>query len=184
MIRLRELRLEDLHAINEIRNEYFVGRGLNLFCPQSLEMEKSWFSNIRDDDIHFVIEGSGSPSDIMGQVSLLGYRSKERKAEFTIFLGERYAGENIGTIATRLMIHYGFTQLNLNKVYLHCYQNNERAIRLYENVGFKKEGVLREFIFKDGKFIDAIHFGMLQGEFKEFEWPAEIEVPLRGDRQA
>jgi diamine N-acetyltransferase len=177
-VRLREVRQSDLEWINKIRNDYQVSKFLNLFCPQSLDEEIAWFSNDKDNEVHFAIERSDEEWQIVGQVSLVGYKKKDRKAELTIFLHPNAWGQKIGTTATKLMTHYGFTQLNLNKIFLHCYSNNERAYRLYQKLGFESEGVLRDFVYKDGTFYDAIHFGMLRSEFDRIWWQEEISQPL------
>lgn len=46
---------------------------------------------------------------------------------------------------------------------------NEGAVRLYEKLGFKREGVEREAIFSNGKFWDIIELGMLEREWRELQ---------------
>lgn len=37
------------------------------------------------------------------------------------------------------MLHYGFDNLNFHRIELGAMEYNERALHIYENVGFKKE---------------------------------------------
>lgn len=54
---------------------------------------------------------------------------KNRHAEFGIMIGEPEEwGKGYGTEATRLMLKYAFETLNLNRVWLHVYEYNERAL--------------------------------------------------------
>ena len=177
-IKLREIRRSDLEELREIRNEYQVSKFLNIFCPENLENEIIWFNRDKDNEVHFAIETCQIKTHLVGQVSLVGYQKKERKAELTIFLRPNNWGKSIGSAATKLITHFGFTQLNLNKVFLHCYSSNERAKKLYQRLGFVSEGVLRDFVYKDGVFRDAIHFGMLRSEFDCAEWKEDINQPL------
>ena len=54
--------------------------------------------------------------------------------------------------------------MNLHKIRLDVYASNEAAVRTYENVGFHREGVLREEAFRAGRYIDVIRMGLLRGE--------------------
>ncbi|WP_278739257.1 GNAT family N-acetyltransferase, partial [Paenibacillus macerans] len=43
---------------------------------------------------------------------------------------------------------------------------NPRAIHVYEKIGFRREGVLRDELFMDGGFHDSILMSMLEDEFR------------------
>jgi UDP-4-amino-4,6-dideoxy-N-acetyl-beta-L-altrosamine N-acetyltransferase len=47
---------------------------------------------------------------------------------------------------------------------LEVVETNETAIHLYKKGGFKQEGRLRDFVFKDGKWLDVIIMGILNSE--------------------
>lgn len=62
------------------------------------------------------------------------------KAAFHIFIGDKsYWGKGIAKQASKLIIDYGFSTLQLNTIYLEVNKENESAIRLYEKLGFKLE---------------------------------------------
>ncbi len=164
-IRLREIREDDLSFLNQCRNKFAVSRSLNMFHPKPLEGEQQWFHKPKD-EVHFLIEADGNAA---GQASLIHFSRRDRKAEFTIFLDEPYWGKGYGRIATKLMVHYGFYELNLHKIFLHVYKGNDAARKMYEKTGFCKEGLLRDFIFREGEYIDAHHYGILCDEFFEIE---------------
>ncbi|MBU7025134.1 MAG: GNAT family N-acetyltransferase, partial [Theionarchaea archaeon] len=89
-----------------------------------------------------------------------------RKAELGIFIGEKkYWGKGYGTEAVRLGLKLAFEALNLNKVYLRAFINNKRAQKCYEKAGFKKEGILRQDMFKNGNYIDCIVYSILMEEY-------------------
>jgi RimJ/RimL family protein N-acetyltransferase len=88
----------------------------------------------------------------------------------SIGIGERdFWGKGCGTDAMRVMLRYGFTELNLHRISLTVFEYNPRAIRCYEKCGFKDEGCIREFIPRDGKRWDMLHMGILRTEWDALE---------------
>jgi RimJ/RimL family protein N-acetyltransferase len=63
------------------------------------------------------------------------------------------------------LLDYAFYELNLHRISLKVYSMNEKAIHLYKKLGFKEEGVSREVLFREGKWHDLIHMGVLSGEY-------------------
>lgn len=82
---------------------------------------------------------------------------------------EGAVGKGYGTEAMKLMVNYGFTQLDLHRISLGVYVFNPRAIRAYEKVGFKREGVLRDDLFWDGQYVDSIVMSILAHEWHGIE---------------
>ncbi|MEQ8674041.1 MAG: GNAT family protein [Aggregatilineales bacterium] len=74
-------------------------------------------------------------------------------------------GKGYGTEAMRLMVNYGFNQLGLHRIELSVYAFNPRAIRAYEKVGFKREGVMRDALLWDGEYVDSISMSILDHEW-------------------
>jgi RimJ/RimL family protein N-acetyltransferase len=74
-------------------------------------------------------------------------------------------GKGYGSEATRLVLRYAFETLNLNRVWLHVYEYNERGLRAYEKAGFRREGRLRQEMFRDGRYWDTIVMGILRDEW-------------------
>jgi RimJ/RimL family protein N-acetyltransferase len=52
-------------------------------------------------------------------------------------------------------------------VWLHVVADNERGIRAYERVGFKREGILRQEHFRDGRYLDTVTMAILREEWKQ-----------------
>ncbi|MDP4145901.1 MAG: GNAT family protein [Bacillota bacterium] len=86
----------------------------------------------------------------------------------TIYIGigdSECRGKGYGFEALNLTIQFGFQELNLHRIQLNVLSYNEQAIKLYEKVGFKREGTYREFIFRDGKRQDMYLYGLLRREW-------------------
>ncbi|MFU0825846.1 GNAT family N-acetyltransferase [Clostridium sp.] len=86
----------------------------------------------------------------------------------TIYIGigdNNFRGKGIGKEALALTLEFGFQELNLHRIQLTVLSYNKPAIALYEKLGFKKEGVYREFIHRDGKRHDMYLYGILRSEW-------------------
>jgi len=86
-----------------------------------------------------------------------------------IYIGigeEKYRGCGHGKAALKLTLEFGFEELNFHRIYLTVLDYNEPAIKLYEKLGFKREGVYREFIHRDGRRYDMYLYGILRPEWE------------------
>ncbi|MAG44432.1 hypothetical protein CL633_00910 [bacterium] len=70
-----------------------------------------------------------------------------------------------GTEALRILMQYLFEEFNLNRISISARANNPRAIRAYQKVGFKIEGIARKDDYFNGEFVDSVLLGVLRKEF-------------------
>jgi RimJ/RimL family protein N-acetyltransferase len=102
----------------------------------------------------------------IGNTGLHDVDAVNRTAEFGIVIGEKdYWNRGYGTKATKLTLRHGFENLNLNRIYLEVFETNPRAMKAYESAGFMREGILRQAIFKNSRYIDVILMSILQSEW-------------------
>ena len=92
---------------------------------------------------------------------------RDGEAEVFIYLDKKNRGKGIGTSALGLLLRYAFDHLRLNRVSARVLLDNEPALRLFEKLGFRKEGVLREAAFRKGSYRDICVFGILRKDFLE-----------------
>jgi len=166
---LRPLELGDLEACLRWINDPEVTRTLALYRPLNSLREREWLERLYKDDRDIVLAIILKESDKhIGNVGLHRIDWKDRRAELGILIGEREEwGKGYGAEAIELMLDYAFTKLNLHRVFLRVYANNPRAIRCYEKIGFRREGVLRESHFAEGRYWDTLVMGILQREWRE-----------------
>jgi RimJ/RimL family protein N-acetyltransferase len=87
-------------------------------------------------------------------------------ATFFIGIGEtKNSGKGIGSEAMKLFLEYGFNELNLYRIQLNVIEYNEIAIKVYEKMGFIREGNCRKFLLRDGKRYDLYLYGLLRDEW-------------------
>ena len=81
------------------------------------------------------------------------------EAEFVIEVEEKCVG-GCG------LFHYAFQYRNLRRVWLWVHARNERAIRAYHACGFVEEGRLRQHVWSNGDYDDAVYMGILREEWQ------------------
>lgn len=86
----------------------------------------------------------------------------------TVYIGigdKEYRGQGLAEEALKLILDFGFMELNLHKIQLSVISYNIAAISLYEKSGFIKEGTSREFVCRDNKRYDLYYYGILRREW-------------------
>ena len=163
--RLRPLRKED----SEILYRWAVDRDLvtqsRNYRPISNVEHQLWFegaTRASDHTYMFMIEDVCAQHPI-GTCQLTGINWIYRSAELRIRIGDgEFQGKGHGENAIKILLHFAFNDLNLNRVSLSVFKTNERAIRVYTKVGFLEEGILRNAAYIDGKYVDIILMAILR----------------------
>lgn len=85
-----------------------------------------------------------------------------------VFIGigdKELRNKGLGKEALNLLLDYAFNEMNFYKIQLHVIEYNRPAIKLYESVGFVREGLYREYIYRDGTRYHMFLYGMFKGEW-------------------
>ncbi len=88
-------------------------------------------------------------------------------AELGYWVAVPWQGKGFATEASGALMQYCFDELAFNKVHAHCMATNPASSRVLENIGMKREGVLRQHIRKDSRFVEAVFYGLLREEFTD-----------------
>ena len=164
---LRPLEAGDLRRCVKWFSDPEVIRFLGRSTPVTLAEEERWFHDYqrRGEDQIFAIEVEGRH---IGNLGLHRIDRIHRKAEVGIVIGEpEFWSKGIGTDAMRVALRYAFGPLEVNKVSLEVLEYNARAIHAYEKLGFRREGVHREDVYKDGRFVDVVRMSLLAREMHD-----------------
>ncbi len=76
-----------------------------------------------------------------------------------------YRGKGYGSDALIQLLRFGFHQLGLNRIQSIAVIENEISLGSNDKVGMTREGILREFFYVDGKFLDGVQLAMLRADF-------------------
>lgn len=104
----------------------------------------------------------------IGNIALENIGAINRSAEFAIIMGDRrHWGKGIARQAGRVLVKHGFRKLNLHRISCGTAEDNISMKNLALSLGMKQEGVRREALFLDGRWVNVVEFGMLRSDFAE-----------------
>lgn len=168
-INLRPLIQEDLDGnyINWFNNAEVCLYNSHHVYPYSREKATQYISavqNSKDNLILAIITKSNNKH--IGNISLQNINLVSRSAEYAIILGEKeYWGKGIAKEASILILKHSFEELNLHRIYCGTSENNKAMQKLASSLGMKEEGRRKEALYKTGKYVDIIEYGLLRKDF-------------------
>lgn len=160
---------DSIEQLRQWRNNPELRKYFREYREISKPMQKNWYENrvlTNPNQVDFEIHEKETKK-LIGHCGLYYINWVNRSAEFTVYLGDfDYRGKGIGKDALVTLFNYGFNTLNLNRIWCEVYSNN-KALSVYESIGFVKEGVMRQTYFDDGKYWDSTILSMLKNEWEE-----------------
>ena len=109
-----------------------------------------------------------SIKDAAGQIAELGYD-----------LDYHHWGQGYATEAARAVVAFGFTQLQLHRIFGECHPANSASQRVMQKIGLSYEGTLRKNVWIKGSWWDTCVYGIL-----EEEWPARLPTQERAQQHS
>lgn len=110
-----------------------------------------------------------SSKELAGVMALLNVDRTNRNAELGYWIAKKHWKKGIATEAAFKILEFGFQDLNLERIYARCFQENEASRRVMEKIGMEPEGKFRHEVFKENKFIDMIYFGIIKDDWRNRE---------------
>ena len=168
-------------TFNDPNEAYFDGDDPPKECPETLDETQKLLDRIlnRPPDANIIDYAiyKKDTDELIGVGMIAHIDNYNRRCDLGIGLGwnrdnwgKGYASETLQAV-----IHYCFTELNLNRIGAEIYEFNERSIRLFERNGFKRDGILRQYIFKDGVFKDSYLYSLVREDWeREPKRPADL----------
>jgi diamine N-acetyltransferase len=105
---------------------------------------------------------------LIGEAGLLRMFPAWRTTDLSIILGDKTAwGKGYGSEVMKLLLDYAFGSLNFHRVAIGVVGTNERALRFYEKVGFKREGIQRDGYYFDHSYQDFVMMSLLDDEYRQ-----------------
>lgn len=101
---------------------------------------------------------NGTP---IGNISLMVRTTVRQRhiADLGMGVHDDFQGRGVGTALMAAALHYADQWLNLRRVELTVFADNAAGLALYEKFGFEREGVIPEYAFRDGEYVDAVMMG-------------------------
>lgn len=142
----------------EIREMFGITKKVNL------KTHCEWVNSLKNTKIWAIYDQENN--HYCGNI-LLFCNPSHRSAFIQIYIGEpRSKGRGIGFSSMNAVLRYGFEKMKINRIWLKVFSDNERAICLYEKLGFSLEGYERESHFNGRTFKDQLIYSILYREWK------------------
>ena len=101
---------------------------------------------------------------------LIGYKDVDRvnlKTEIGYWLIEAMTGKGIMTLATKSLIDFAFTNMDMNRIEIRCGVGNFKSSAVPKRIGFQFEGIAREGEKHQNKYIDLEVYSCLKKEWRK-----------------
>jgi len=135
----------------------------------SEEDQKKWRERISSDP-SIQMFGILSPQGLnIGTAGLTSINHIHGTAEFSLFISPKEQGNGYGKSALIELLKYGFKHLRLNLIWGETFHGNQ-AKAMFQKLGMKEEGRLRERYFKNGEYVDTHMVSLTRNEARSAEW--------------
>lgn len=167
---LRPLTIDDADAIFHYFSKDDVTRYYDLESfterSQAMDIIQMWNDSFALGlGIRWAISLKSDPSVLIGTCGYHTWKKEHFKAEIGYELTPEHWNKGIMTEAIGAIIPYGFEVLGLNRIEAMIDPGNEGSRRLLLKNGLTEEGLLREYYWEKGQFVDAIVFSILKKEY-------------------
>jgi len=153
-------------------NDPQIRKYMRYNIPQTVEEVKKLFDPKKEEvkrDIFFEIwhKKDNKPIGLVGFIRIDWFT---RNAHIFYLIGEiDYWGQKIATEAGKLVVNYGFSELNLHKITALTFFPNKAALRVAEKIGFKHEITLKKEAYIDGEYVDLFNNVIFKDEWLNSE---------------
>lgn len=139
------------------------------FSPVTEAEHEAWMERAVSDNGRSVLAMRAASGRLVGLVQLVSPHEVHRNVELRIRIGDAAdRGRGMGRQAVEQACRYAFDALEMERVFLHVFEDNEQAIASYEAAGFVNEGLMRRAALIEGEWKNVVVMGRLRGADPEF----------------
>ena len=173
---LREFDLSDWPALNAYTSDPEVVRYVS-FCTTTESQTREHLSQCmiwaveqprRIYELGVILRAENR---LIGTTTIALHPHEPRHASFSYLFHRQYWGHGYATEAMRTLISFGFHDLHLHRFEDTCDTRNQASARVMEKLGMRREGHLRETIWKAGQWYDEYTYAILAHEWSTEEAP-------------
>lgn len=165
----------DIDTRVEWINDPRINQTMFFDLPATIENTKKWYEANKNNPNRIDFSFYDDEGKIIAMGGLTGINSEHKNSEFYVMVNPTMQGKGIGKQVSYWIYNYGFSILNLHKIFLYTNDDNVAAYSIYEKAGFILEGILREHKWKNNKFQNRRFYGLLQSDWDKQPWKKIIE---------
>lgn len=167
-VTLRAIEYEDIEMLRQMKNDPWTESMVVGWCPPiSKKNQSEWYESLKlnNNTMLFIIETKEDGA--VGYTRLVDIDWKNRSASGGIMLSnKKNMSKGIATDTYMTLLRYAFCELGLNRINGAILDYNTASQRFaIDKVGYKKEGICRQAIFKNNAYHDLIMIGILKEDY-------------------
>jgi UDP-4-amino-4,6-dideoxy-N-acetyl-beta-L-altrosamine N-acetyltransferase len=151
---------EEKKMVRNWRNSKAVRKWMYQDHIISSEEHEVFLLKLKEDTKNFYWLAKDKDGVYLGVISLNRIDVRNKNGYLGIYVNPILNVSGIGNTLIEYLKELAFKKARLHTLKLEVIDLNERAINFYKKFGFKKEGRLKEFVFKDKKWYDVIIMGI------------------------
>lgn len=130
--------------------------------------EKKWVENAISDNKSIRLAVCLKADDTyIGNVYVTDINMTNRSGVSHVLIGEQaYWGQGYATEAYLQLLEYAFNERALHRLVAHILEDNIASQKMHAKCGYKREGVLRESVFKNGRWQNQVVMSILEDEYR------------------
>ncbi|WP_055436485.1 GNAT family N-acetyltransferase [Lacinutrix algicola] len=164
-IYLRALEPEDLEFIHTIENDESIWELSSTVTPYSRFLIKEYLEHSHKDiyevkQLRLLISDYNNTA--IGLIDVFDFDIKNRRAGIGILIyNTKNRAKGYGKEALALLSNYCFLHLDLHQLYCNISETNEASIKLFENQGFTRIGLKKDWNFQNGKYTNEYSYQLI-----------------------
>ncbi|HVF24570.1 MAG TPA: GNAT family N-acetyltransferase [Anaerolineales bacterium] len=159
---VRRAEPEDYKSMHQIFTNPKVIRGTLQLPFPSAEIWRQRFAEPPEGTFNLLV---CMEDEIIGQLGLHTFPNHPRRrhaGQIGMAVRDDWHGKGAGTALMAAAVDLADKWLNLMRLELDVYTDNQAAIRLYQKFGFVIEGTLVDYAYRDGQFVDTYAMARLR----------------------
>ena len=162
---LSPIDMNDAEKYTEWLNDLEVTEPLSMYHVSiNVDTEREILAKLSKEHSYGIVDLK--TNELIGTCGYMDLDHLNQTAEAGIFIGNKdYWNKGFGTESFQLLLDYGFRVLNLHNVMLRVYSFNDKALQMYEKLGFKIIGKRRQSLKRQNVTHDIIYMDILPEEF-------------------
>ena len=160
-IQVRRTEPSDARSVKEIYECPNAFRGTLQLPHPSLDL---WEKRLTDVPEHVYSYVALYQGEVIGNLGLEVCVNPRRRHVASLGMGvkDNFAGKGVGSALLQTAVDLCDNWINIKRLELTVYTDNEQAINLYKKFGFQIEGESAAFAFRDGEYVAAYHMARIQ----------------------
>ena len=161
VITLERFSESHIEGVTALYNDPAITRQVLQMPFQSTEI---WRQRLASDNERLVKLVALHQGTIIGNIGLEQFSRIRRSHAGSIGMGVAVAwqGKGVGSKLLAAVLDIADNWMNLQRVELSVYADNEAAIGLYRKFGFETEGLFRDYAVRDGRLVDTLSMARLR----------------------